>query len=126
MCTCRRNQIKRNLLLLNNAEQVLITLDRSRKLEFLPADILKELLEIWHQTIVDDVFVQQCDSILQAYELSCLKASEPKHSVDEPIQLDKIVVGREGIGGKQEVNDRDVVGIVCQIALDAVSHRIFS
>ena len=97
MCTGRRYKVERYLLLSNDAEQVLISLDRSRKLEFLSADLLKKFPEIRHQSIVDNILIQQRDRILQSDELSCLKATEPKHSVNELVQLEKVVVSREGI-----------------------------
>ena len=82
----RCNDVKRDSLIVNDAEQVFVSGVGRCKLEHLPADFPEEFPEIIDKFVFDNVFVQQGDVCFQADEFTNVQAAKPQHSINEFIQ----------------------------------------
>ena len=80
------NDVERDSLIVNDAEQILVSGVGCRKLEYLPADFPEEFPEIIDKFVFDNVFVQQGDVCFQADEFTNVQAAKPQHSINEFIQ----------------------------------------
>ena len=123
LCSGGSQHIKGNPFSANEAEEDFVISIGLCKVEILSADFVQEFLEILHEIVLDNVLVQHRGVCLQSDELPDVQASEPQHAVDELLQAKQVVVRCQRIGREQEIDDRNIVRIVCEIPLDALVHR---